>query len=103
MAKCYSTLLFNGTINVESPSLGFVALPPATGASTPKPLCEDINGASLCADASNTDACLGNELISGGTIPTSLCDNGLRDGAGKRAWTFASRGTSCNTTTHHCQ
>jgi len=104
MAKCYSTLLFNGTINVSSPSIGFVKLPPATGATVEKPLCEDFNGSStsLCSDASNTDACIGNELISGGTIPTSLCDNGLKDGA-ETAPDVCQSGTTCNTTTHHCQ
>ncbi|MES1175758.1 MAG: hypothetical protein ABUL62_15660 [Myxococcales bacterium] len=104
MAKCYSTLLFNGTINVESPSIGFVKLPPATGATVEKPLCEDFNGAStsLCSDAANTDACLGNDAISGGTIPSSLCDNGLKDGA-ETGVDVCQSGTTCNTTTHHCQ
>jgi len=43
MTKCFGQLLFNGTINVESTTFGFVKLPPATGALTEKPLCEDFN------------------------------------------------------------
>ena len=102
MAKCYSTLLFNGTINVESSSLGFVKLPPSTGSATEKPLCEDFNGVATCGDASNTDACIGNETISGGTIPTSFCNNGLKDGIETGA-DICPSGTTCNAGTHHCQ
>ena len=102
LSKCYATLPFNGTINVESPAFGFVNLPPATGATTAKPLCEDFNGASVCADAANTDACIGNDSFAGGLIPSSLCDNGLRDGA-ETAPDVCQAGTTCNTTTHHCQ
>ena len=103
MAKCYATLPFNGTIDVQSSSLGFVSLPPSAG-STVKPLCEDYVGstASLCADATNTDACLGNELFAGGVIPTSLCNNGLKDGA-ETGPDVCQAGTTCNATTHHCQ
>ncbi len=71
MAKCFATLLFNGAINVESPSFGFVKLPPPTGATQEKPICVDFNGPALCSGATNnTDACIGNELIGGGVIPT---------------------------------
>ncbi|HEX2673306.1 MAG TPA: hypothetical protein VHM25_20635, partial [Polyangiaceae bacterium] len=70
MAKCYATLPFNGTINLQSPALGFVNLPLSTGGAF-KPLCEDFNGATVCSDASNTDACIGNDAISGGVIPSS--------------------------------
>jgi ABC-type phosphate transport system substrate-binding protein len=102
MAKCYATLPFNGTINLQSPAIGFVNLPPATGSSTPKPLCEDFNGSTVCSDASNTDACIGNDAFAGGVIPSSICDNGLRDGA-ETATDVCQAGTTCNSTTHHCQ
>ncbi|HYQ03169.1 MAG TPA: hypothetical protein VER96_31060 [Polyangiaceae bacterium] len=103
MAKCYATLPFNGTINVESSSLGFVKLPPATGASAEKPLCEDFDGKTLCADADNTDACVGNNTFAGGLIPTSLCDNGLKDGDETAPDVCPAARPTCNTSTHHCQ
>jgi ABC-type phosphate transport system substrate-binding protein len=105
LAKCFATLPFNGTINLESPTIGFVKVPPATGATQEKPLCEDFNGsaATNCADATaNTDACIGNDAISGGVIPSSICDNGLKDGA-ETGVDICQSGTSCNATTHHCQ
>lgn len=105
MAKCFATLPFNGTINVESPSLGLTRLPPALGSTVEKPVCEDFNGAlpTNCSDATNTDACLGNELISGGAIPTSYCDNGLIDGAETGPDVCPASTPTCNPATHHCQ
>jgi hypothetical protein len=105
MAKCYGTLLFNGTINVESSSFGFVKLPPHAGAATEQPLCEDFNGlaGSLCpTDTTNTDACIGNDAVAGGIIPTSFCNNGLKDGA-ESAPDVCQTGTTCSATTHQCQ
>src|SRR6187431_1530819 len=103
MTKCYATLPFNGTINVESPTIGFVKLPPATGAATEKALCEDYNGAKLCGDATNGDACVGNDGIAIGGIPTSLCDNGLLDGDETAPDVCPAVRPTCNTATHHCQ
>jgi len=103
MAKCYATLPFNGTINLESASIGFVNLPASAGGTAIKPLCEDFNGASLCADAANTDACVGNDAFAGGLIPTSKCDNGLKDGDETGPDTCPAARPTCNTTTHHCQ
>jgi ABC-type phosphate transport system substrate-binding protein len=102
MAKCYATSLFNGTINVESANFGFVKLPPHAGATAEQPLCEDFNGASVCADATNTDSCVGNDLVAGGVIPASFCNNGLKDGA-ETAPDVCQAGTTCNATTHQCQ
>jgi hypothetical protein len=105
LAKCFAVLAFNGTISLESPSLGLTRLPPALGSITEKPLCEDFNGAltNNCADATNTDACLGNELISGGGIPSSFCDNGLIDGAEADVDVCPAATPTCNPATHHCQ
>jgi len=105
MTKCFGSLLFNGTINVESTAFGFVKLPPAKGATAEKPLCEDFNGQATCGDATNTDACVGNDLITtaGGFIPTSLCDNGLKDGDETAPDVCPAVRPTCNTTTHHCQ
>jgi hypothetical protein len=104
LLKCFAKVPFNGGVNVDSPSIGLVRLPPGTGATVEKPLCEDFLGTSFftCQDISNTDACLGNELISDGSIPTSFCNNGLKDGA-ETAPDVCQAGTSCNATTHHCQ
>jgi RHS repeat-associated protein len=71
LAKCFATLPFDGTINVESPAFGLTKLPALNGSTTEKPLCEDFNGQTLCGDATNSDACIGNETISGGKIPGS--------------------------------
>ncbi len=103
LSKCFATLPFNGTINVEAPSLGLVRLPPALGSTAEKPLCEDFNGASTCGDVTNSDACLGNETISGGAIPSSFCDNGLTDGAETGPDQCPASTPTCNPTTHHCQ
>ena len=104
LAKCYATLPFNGTLNVESAPFGFVNLPPHAGASSPQPLCEDFNGQSVCpaTDTTNTDACIGNDLVAGGVIPTSFCNNGLKDGA-ETAPDTCQAGTTCSATTHQCQ
>ncbi|HYQ03170.1 MAG TPA: hypothetical protein VER96_31065 [Polyangiaceae bacterium] len=103
MAKCYATLPFNGTINVQSAKLGLVSLPPATGAVSAKPICEDFDGNATCSDGQNTDACVGNELIAGGVIPTSFCDNGLKDGDETDTDVCPVVRPMCNTTTHHCE
>ncbi len=105
MAKCYGSLLYNGTIDVSN--FGFVHLPLTTGASVEKPLCEDFNGATTCSpvDASNTDACVGNDTIanSNGLIPTSSCTNGLKDGDETAPDVCPAARPTCNTTTNHCQ
>jgi hypothetical protein len=79
LAECFSNLPFStfntvgaAQINVANPSIGFVPLP---GGATSKALCEDFNG-TACGDTSNTDACENNT----GLLPTSACNNGLRDG-----------------------
>jgi hypothetical protein len=106
LAKCYGTLLYNGTIDVSN--FGFVHLPLTTGASVEKPLCEDFNGTSVCgatSDPTNTDACVGNDTIAGsnGIIPTSSCTNGLKDGDETAPDTCPSARPTCNATTHHCE
>jgi ABC-type phosphate transport system substrate-binding protein len=105
MAKCYGSLLYNGTIDVST--FGFVHLPLTTGATVEKPLCEDFNGATTCSpvDASNTDACVGNDTIanSNGLIPTSSCANGLKDGDETAPDVCPAARPTCNATTHHCQ
>lgn len=70
LIRAFSSLLFNGTINVANPAFGFVPLPGGSA------LCEDLVGTSLCSDASNTDACAGNPA----GIPSSSCTNGAQDG-----------------------
>jgi hypothetical protein len=79
LAECFANLPFSTfgavgatQINVAHPSIGFVPLP---GGASSKALCEDFNG-TVCGDAANTDACENNT----GLIPTSACNNGLRDG-----------------------
>ena len=105
LAECYANLPFStfasvGTaqINVASPSFGFVPLPGAT----PKALCEDFNGATTgstsCGDAVNTDACENNT----GLIPTSACNNGLKDGDETGPDTCPAARPTCSPTTHHC-
>jgi hypothetical protein len=105
LAKCFGSLLFNGTINNLETSLGFIKLPPATGSTNEKPLCEDFNGSATCGDATNTDACVGNDTVStlGGFVPTSLCDNGLMDGDETGPDICPAVRPTCNTATHHCQ
>jgi hypothetical protein len=109
MTKCFGSLLFPGAaatpaINVDSTTLGFVKLPPPSGASKEVALCQDFNGTAICGDATNSDACIGNDAIAtgGGFIPTSFCNNGLQDGA-ETAPDVCQSGTTCNATTHHCQ
>jgi len=104
MAKCYATLPFGASpaIDVTSPSLGFVSLPASANTNTIVPLCEDFNGTATCTDGSNTDACIGNDAIAGGVIPTSFCNNGLKDGA-ETAPDVCQSGTTCSATTHQCQ
>jgi hypothetical protein len=102
MLKCYATLPFNGVINIESSSFGFVKLPPHAGAPSEQPLCEDFNGSSVCGDATNSDACIGNNAVAGGVIPTSFCNDGLKDGA-ETAPDVCQTGTTCNATSHQCQ
>jgi hypothetical protein len=105
LAKCYATLPFNGTIAVDSTSFGFVRLPPHAGATSEQPLCEDFNATSVCGattDPTNTDACIGNDTFAGGLIPTSFCNNGLKDGA-ESAPDVCQTGTTCNATSHQCQ
>lgn len=101
LAECYANLPFStfasvGTaqINVASPAIGFVPLPGAT----PKALCEDFNG-TACTDATNTDACENNT----GLIPSSACDNAVRDGDETGVDVCPPARPTCNSTTHHCQ
>jgi hypothetical protein len=104
MAKCFATLPFNGTINVESARYGFVKLPAPAGLGQEQPLCVDINGPALCSGAAtNTDACVGNELISGGAIPTSSCINGLLDGAEVAPDVCPANHPACNLSNHRCE
>jgi hypothetical protein len=102
LAKCFATLPFNGSIDVTT--LGFVKLPPPRGSATEKPLCEDFYDRRCELINSNADACLGNEAIGDGSIPTSYCDNGLRDGeeTGPDVCPSFDHPT-CNTSTHHCE
>jgi ABC-type phosphate transport system substrate-binding protein len=103
LAKCFATLPFT-TINVENPSIGFFKLPPSPGQTQEKPLCEDFNNLLCTADTTtNEDGCVGNENIAGGIIPTSLCDNGLKDGDETGPDVCPTVRPTCNTTTHHCQ
>ena len=103
LAKCFATLPFNGVLNVESLDSGYVSMPAPLGASLPGPLCEDYDGTATCTDATNTDACLGNQLISGGVIPTSFCNNGLKDGDETAADQCPGVRPSCNPATRHCE
>lgn len=81
LAACFSNLPFStaaafGTaVNVASP-FGFVPMPAPTTGGNPRALCEDANLTTLCAAASNADACVGNPA----GIPSSSCSNGYRDG-----------------------
>lgn len=81
LAACFSNLPFStaaafGTaVNVASP-FGFVPMPAPTVGGNPKALCEDANLTTLCAAATNADACVGNPA----GIPSSSCSNGYRDG-----------------------
>jgi hypothetical protein len=100
LAECYANLPFStfasvGTsqINIASPAFGFVPLPGAT----PKALCEDFNG-TACTDATNTDACENNT----GLIPTSACNNGLKDGDETGPDACPAARPTCSPTTHHC-
>ena len=101
LTKCYATLPFS-TINVEVPSIGFFKLPPSPGQTQEKPLCEDFNGTSVCGDAANTDACVGNEALAN-SIPTSLCNNGLLDGDETAPDVCPAARPICDATTHHCR
>jgi hypothetical protein len=102
MAKCFATLPFNGTININA--FGFVRLPAPAGLGQEQPLCMDVNGQALCTGTSNnTDACIGNELISGGVVPTSSCTNGLLDGAEVAPDVCPAAHPACNLSTHHCE
>jgi hypothetical protein len=106
LAKCFATLPFNGTISIQSQPYGLTPLPPANGSTVTKPLCEDFNATSVCGattDPTNTDACIGNEAISGGNIPTSRCDNGLQDGDETAPDVCPAARPGCNLATHHCQ
>lgn len=102
LVKCFATLPFNGTINVESAPYGFVSLPSPIGAAQSQPLCVDFDTKNRCGSFSNTDACIGNELIGGGVIPTSSCTNGLLDGAEVKP-DVCPQSQTCNTVTHHCE
>ena len=104
LVACFSTLPFDGTIDVESPTIGLIKLPPADGEVVERPLCEDFDGAFTCADTSNTDACLGNEAIGGGVgIPTSYCNNGLQDGDERFTDVCPPARPTCNPATRHCE
>lgn len=70
LIKAFSTLLFNGTVNVADPAFGFIPLPGGAA------LCEDFVGSATCTDGSNTDACASNPA----GVPVSSCSNGARDG-----------------------
>ena len=73
LAKCFATLPFDGSIDVEAPALGLVKLP-AVGSPTEQPACEDFDGVARCGDATNTDACGSNASVSGGGIfPVTSC------------------------------
>jgi len=64
----------------------------------------DFDSERFCPqNIANTDACIGNELISGGVIPTSSCVNGLQDGDEVAPDVCPTPRPTCNTTTHHCE
>jgi len=102
LSRCFATLPFNGTINVAAAPFSLVPLPAPAGFTVPQPLCQDFNGSSLCGEASNSDACVGNDGIGGG-IPTSSCQNGLRDGDETGPDVCPAARPTCNPSTHHCQ
>jgi len=97
LTKCFATLPFSGAIAVDSVSNGLVKLPGL------RPFCDDFNGQALCTDALNADACVGNELLFGGVIPTSACDNGVRDGDETAVDVCPLVRPSCSAADHHCR
>lgn len=81
LAECFSHLPFStfasvgGAAQLNVASYGLVPLPAPSSGGAARALCEDFDGRT-CSDATNADACRNNT----GLIPTSACNNGLRDG-----------------------
>jgi ABC-type phosphate transport system substrate-binding protein len=97
MARCFSSVPFNGTFNVASSAFGFVPLPGGTGPAAA--LCEDFN-TTVCATGPtpNVNGCATNPT----GIPISDCTNGLRDGI-ETGPDVCPTGLTCNATTKQCQ